>query len=162
MLTRQVLLCNVLFQAASARLIYNSTARPTSCKYHMYNPHLFDMYSNCINRNKYWQNDQDTFFVATLLDMNASVSPSEADIFIVPVEMTLSISDHCASSHANNTKQMWGVLESIKLLNPTKRNHFISTVSKPNSIAFFFNTLKLECLDELQFRSSAVFYFRAV
>lgn len=114
-------------------MVFNTTAKPVNCNYHLYNPELFDMYTQCSKANYsekvYQQHGQDSLFYSTLLAMNASMDPAQAHLFIVPALMSLSVIGRCGN-HAANLNQM---LETIKSLHydphNKRRNHFLMAVS---------------------------------
>ena len=110
-------------------------------RYHLYNPQLFYMYTECLpllRRPCYFNRMYNVFshgldinFVEAIIALNQSVPPSEADLFIIPVfynqatvwDMPCHTNDIKGTSRLIN--QMMQVLHSQGYYKPNVRNHFL-------------------------------------
>ena len=108
-------------------------------KYHLYDPQLFTMYTECLpklDRPCYANQGYNTFvhsldilFLESIIALNESVDPSEADLFIVPVFYNqATVTDYpCYRNWKDRelTNQMYEVLRSLGHYKSGVRNHFL-------------------------------------
>lgn len=104
-------------------------------KYHVYDPSEFFMYTRCFYRTRKIPRHMsspkhavDILFTMKMLSMNDTSSrPEDADIFIIPVFYTQSISGLCGN-HSENFDQMMDVLNSKGFMSSSP-NHLLITVT---------------------------------
>lgn len=108
-------------------------------KYHLYDPQLFTMYTECLPKLKrpcYSNSGYNNFvymldvlFLESIIALNQSVHPSEATLFIIPVFYNqATVPDFPCFQSGNELKhiaQMYEVLHSLGHYKPGVRNHFL-------------------------------------
>lgn len=109
-----------------------------SIKYHLYDPQLFHMYTQCLpilERPCYASKVYNGFiyaldinFLEAIVALNQSVSPSEATLFIIPVFYNQVTAPGNPCYHLDRkalVAQMYEVLLSLGHYIPGERNHFL-------------------------------------
>ena len=110
--------------------------RRSLVKYHLYDPQLFDMYTECITKlyrpcysGHDFKHSLDVNFIEAMIALNQSVDPWDATLFIIPVlydQVDGGPKAFCHSLHAPRlVAQMYEVLHSLGYYKPGVRNHFV-------------------------------------
>ena len=108
--------------------------RRPDIKYHLYDPHLFSAYSECLpvlQRPCYAGHsiihNLDILFLESLISLNRSVPMDEAKIFIIPVFYNEidSKAGACQQDVVRHVSQMYEIITSLGYYKPNLRNHFL-------------------------------------
>jgi hypothetical protein len=119
--------------------ITNTSLPIIGCKYHIYDPSLFKMFTNCKIPNpiNHYKHNLEIFFLNSILELTYNVSAEEADLYVVPVLFSQSKRGYCGN-HKENIKDLQFVLNEQPYFITQHRNHLIVAVSK------YFTTFKYD------------------
>lgn len=97
----KVTLSAIFWYGIDAVDLFNSSVRTSkNCQFHLFPPESFDMYTKCLGKQPLDpQYMTDGFFLYTLQAMDASVPPEDANLFVIPALMSLSMEGRCGGQH---------------------------------------------------------------
>lgn len=116
------IICLPLVSTMESKLFNASASVFSYCRYHLFPPTAFDMYTSCLGKHPIdTQHIADSFFLYILQAMNASVPAEDANLFIIPGLYSLSSEDRCRKSHKDNMDQMQSFIMSRNASHPSSK-----------------------------------------